>query len=93
MDDFMTGDLSYAVAVPDTPDASLTVQPGARARASAWQDVDPRVRRGLPLVAPPRSRDAVPLVETGARVVTVRLRYVGEGLRAKGGSATGEGSE
>lgn len=26
MDDFMTGDLSYAVAVPDTPDASLTVQ-------------------------------------------------------------------
>lgn len=26
MDDFMAGDLSYAVAVPDTPDASLTVQ-------------------------------------------------------------------
>ena len=26
MDEFMTGDISYSVAVPDTPDAALTVQ-------------------------------------------------------------------
>lgn len=53
------------------------MQPGAKAKAPAWKDVDFRIRRALPLVAPPSSRDPVPLTEAGARMVTVKLKYVG----------------
>lgn len=62
------------------------MQPGAKAKVGAWIEIDPRVRRGLPLVAPPPSNDAVPLKETGARLVTVALTYVGERGTEGGGS-------
>lgn len=61
------------------------MQPGARAKAPAWIEIDPRIRRGLPLVAPPPSNACLPLKETGARLVTVELKYVGEG-GIKGGA-------
>ncbi|CAM9458001.1 unnamed protein product [Ectocarpus sp. 6 AP-2014] len=79
MEELMDGELSYVVAVPDTPEAALTVQPGLRAKAPAWRDVDPRIRRGMPLLAPPPSRDPPLLKESGARMVTVTLKYAGAG--------------
>lgn len=59
------------------PHALRAAQAGARARAPAWRDVDSRIRRGIPLVAPSICRDPVPLVESGARMVTVTLKYTG----------------
>eukprot|EP00752_Nemacystus_decipiens_P010432 g9296.t2 len=77
MGELMGGELSYVVAVPNTPEAALTVQAGARARAPAWRDIDARIRRGIPLVATPIYRDPVPLANSGARMVAVTLKYMG----------------
>ena len=59
-------------------------KPGEKAKVPAWKDIDSRIRRALPLVAPPRSRDPVLLSETGARMVMVTLKYLGGKQPAEG---------
>lgn len=53
------------------------LQPGERAKAPAWRDVDSRIRRALPVLALPPSLNTPIVTETGARMVTVNLTYLG----------------
>ncbi|CAM9656523.1 unnamed protein product, partial [Discosporangium mesarthrocarpum] len=89
MEEFMTGVFSYDLAVPDTPDAWLTIQPGAKAKVRAWNTVDTRLRRALPVVGPPEGKRFFP-GETGARMITVTLAYKG---LSKGGREGRAGTE